>query len=226
MNYRDPELIETLAAEYALGTLQGRARRRFEALRQEREDIDRETGWWENALAGWALRLPPVTPPTRVWQRISRQLDSERAHGRERPGHSWLAVAASVLVVGLVGIFLLRPAELPPEPAVEQVAVIQDEEHAPMWRIQVRDRHLDVRHIAASEPGEDRDYELWLLTDAGPVSLGLLPESGERRLDLPDELSRRMEAGASIAVSVEPAGGSPESTPTGPVIAVAPLVKA
>lgn len=32
MNYRNPERIDRLAAEYALGTLRGPARRRFERL--------------------------------------------------------------------------------------------------------------------------------------------------------------------------------------------------
>ena len=224
MNYRDPQLIETLAGEYALGTLHGAARRRFEALRRERDDVDREATWWEESLSAWALHVPPVAPPKRVWKGIARRIDARRSQPMDsRP---WLGIAASVLFVGLMSLFLLRPDDIPREPVPHQVAVIQDEDHAALWRISVLDEGLDVRHIAADAPGPNQDYELWLLTDDGPVSLGLLPQTGERRLSLPEALLRQVQTGGAVAVSVEPEGGSPEPVPTGPVIAVAPLVAA
>lgn len=228
MNYRDPELIEQLAAEYVLGTLQGQARQRFEALRREREDIDREASFWEESLSAWALRIQAVKPPARVWKAIQRRIGTGRTPGAERPATSrpWLALAASILLVGLIGVFMLRPSEIPPEPAAERLAVIQDEENTPLWRVALVGDSLDVRHIGAEEAGADRDYELWLLTEEGPISLGLLPDSGERRLPLAEELRQRVREGDSIAVSIEPQGGSPKPVPTGPVIAVAPLVAA
>lgn len=226
MNYRDPELIESLAAEYALGSLRGAARRRFEALRREREDIDRETAWWEEALAGWAMLLSPVTPPRRVWARVAARIDNQETGHRPARIAPWLAVAASIVLVGVLTVFTLRPAGPPTEPAAERLAVIQNEDNAALWRVRLVGEQLQVRHIAADDPGADRDYELWLLTDQGPISLGLLPESGDRTLDLPADLRQRVRGGGSIAVSVEPEGGSPEPAPTGPVIAVAPLVTA
>jgi len=229
MKYRDPQLIEQLAAEYALGTLRGAARRRFEALRREREDIDREASYWEEALSAWALGIRPVTPPERVWKGIQQRIGSDKAApvvARPSMARPWMAVAASVLLVGFIGLFMLRPVDIPPEPTAEQIAVIQGEDNEPLWRVALVGDRLEVRHIGAEDPGEDQDYELWLLTDAGPVSLGLLPDRGERRLPLEDALLRQMQPGGAIAVSVEPQGGSPEPTPTGPVIAVAPLVAA
>lgn len=226
MNYQHPELIEALAAEYALGSLRGAARRRFEALRREHETIDREAAWWEEALAGWALRIPPVDPPRRVWRQIAARVRSEREPRRSTSTAPWLAVAASILLVGVLTVFMLRPAAPPTEPAIDRLAVIQSEDNAPLWRVQLVGDRLQVRHIAADDPGAERDYELWLLTDEGPISLGLLPETGARELSLPEALHQRIQRGGSIAVSVEPDGGSPEAGPTGPVIAVAPLVTA
>jgi anti-sigma-K factor RskA len=226
MNYQQPELIEALAAEYALGSLRGAARRRFEALRREHEAIDREAAWWEEALAGWALRIPPVDPPRRVWRQIAARVRNERKPLRSTPTAPWLAVAASILLVGVLTVFMLRPAAPPTEATIDRLAVIQSEDNAPLWQVQLVGDRLQVRHIAADDPGAERDYELWLLTDEGPVSLGLLPETGTRELSVPESLRERVQGGGSIAVSVEPDGGSPEAGPTGPVIAVAPLVTA
>ncbi|HEU0202135.1 MAG TPA: anti-sigma factor [Burkholderiaceae bacterium] len=70
MNYRRPELLDKLAAEYALGTLRGGARRRFERLLRESPAARMATGTWENQLGKLAQVVPPVEPPARVWSAI------------------------------------------------------------------------------------------------------------------------------------------------------------
>ena len=53
MRYEDPELRERLAAEYVLGTLPSRSRRRFERLMTEDPALAR-------VVAVWADRLAPI----------------------------------------------------------------------------------------------------------------------------------------------------------------------
>src|SRR5215813_8278244 len=74
MNYRNPELRERLAAEYALGTLRGRARRRFERLLADDADLRRLVEGWELRLNTLAETALAVTPPARLWQRIEQRL--------------------------------------------------------------------------------------------------------------------------------------------------------
>ena len=50
MNYADPELRDRLAAGYALGTLRGRARKRFERLLAEDSRLAELTEDWELRL--------------------------------------------------------------------------------------------------------------------------------------------------------------------------------
>ena len=54
-------------------------------------------------------------------------------------------------------------------------------------------------------------------------SLGLIEGGHEVRINLPPELAARVATDATLAVSLEPPGGSPTGAPTGPVIATGKL---
>jgi anti-sigma-K factor RskA len=72
-----------------------------------------------------------------------------------------------------------------------------------------------------------KTHELWALPEGGaPVSLGVLPHTGERRVILTAAQRAALSNSKQIAVSLEPDGGSPTGAPTGPVLLVAPLAKA
>ncbi len=94
MKSANRELVDRLAAEYVLGTLRGRARRRF-----ERWLVSPQVGAlvkaWEDRLAGLEPRLDSVAPPATVWRGIENRLELRKL-GR-RPAMRWLAVAASLL---------------------------------------------------------------------------------------------------------------------------------
>ena len=52
-----------------------------------------------------------------------------------------------------------------------------------------------------------------------PRSLGTMAGGKRMHMSVEQALAQLLRAGATIAVSVEPAGGSPTGQPTGPVIA-------
>jgi anti-sigma-K factor RskA len=65
-----------------------------------------------------------------------------------------------------------------------------------------------------------RSTQLWLIP-AGkpPISVGVFSPGGTTVLPLSTELLAQLGPTASLAVSLEPSGGSPTGQPTGPVFA-------
>jgi anti-sigma-K factor RskA len=67
----------------------------------------------------------------------------------------------------------------------------------------------------APPPGPDRAYQLWVVDDSRPISVGLLP-AGQAQAT---ELIQGVRGRAAFAVSLEPAGGSPQPSTT-PLVAI------
>lgn len=223
-----PELIDRLAAEYVLGTLRGRARDRFERWVAERADVRRVVHAWEDRLVGLVSGMPEVAPSARVWRRIELRLGIRASRGEEssRLRSRWLAIAAGIASLGIV----LLVAMLARGPQVEwHESAVLASEGAPTtaWRVDVSTSGTALR-MRAERPlprAAGTDYELWALPQGGgaPVSLGLLPGAGEREVRLTERQRTALAAAAQLAVSREPAGGSPTGLPTGDVVIVAPL---
>ena len=76
---RNPELAERLAAAHALGTLRGRARRRFEALARHDPRLRAMALIWQERMAAMTELQPPERPSPNVWKRIELELGRERA---------------------------------------------------------------------------------------------------------------------------------------------------
>ena len=84
---------------------------------------------------------------------------------------------------------------------------------------------LQLRRVAGG-PSDDRAQEVWLVLDetTPPISLGLLGDEPLTTLTPPPDVSDRFGAGAAIAISDEPPGGSPTGQPTGAILALGRLV--
>jgi len=79
---------------------------------------------------------------------------------------------------------------------------------------------LKVTPVAARQ-AEQKSLELWLINGSNPaISLGVLPQSGEGEIAVPSAFRSRISTGSVLAVSVEPLGGSPTGSATGPIIAL------
>jgi len=224
MKSANRELLDRLAAEYVLGTLRSRARRRFERWLMSPQ-VGALVKAWEERLAGLEPKLAPVTPPDAVWHGIEEKLDLRKM--QRRPAVRWLAIAASVAFFVVAGILLTHqpPADVP-QLTRTQESLLQADAKTIYWRIEVlgnnQELELHVENVYDLPAG--KAHELWALPEGGaPVSLGLLPQAGEQRRALTPAQQAALAGAKQIAVSLEPAGGSPTGAPTGPVLLVAPL---
>lgn len=242
MKLSDPDLREMLAAEYVLGTLTGGARRRFAREMTADPELAGIAGQWESRFNGLADGVDPVMPGPWVWQRIERRLGFTAQPGGDAQPVRWgagfwrgatgfAAAAAAVLAVALfVQDPVVRevPVEVPVEVRVPQpvevdrmAAVLTGEQARSAWMVSGPEtgERLTVRVLNPEPLPAEKAYELWLLPEGeNPISLGLLPTSGETTIQPPPELRELIGPGSALAVSLEPAGGSPTGLPTGPVL--------
>ena len=160
------------------------------------------------------------TPPSPgVWRRLESTLGLARYRSPwfRRAGfwRGW-AVAATAVLVLVVGLRLVER-----EPMVVQIAQLSGKAASVSASLSRDGRTLVLHADRPVVAGPAQSYELWLLTPEGSViSLAVLG-SLDSRIELPER--HRGSLRGQLAVSVEPAGGSPTGKPTGPVILVGPI---
>lgn len=228
MKYQNRELLEQLAAEYALGTLRGAARQRFERLLPQNPDALAAVRRWEDRLVGLTATITTVEPRAAVWHSIKLRL----GHGKLEPARTFgwrhrsrLALAAAIAVLA-VGIALRLIIDTAPSRVIATIGTAQQSQ---WWRIAVSENseQLQVTAFDAIAADATHAYELWALPDSGaaPVSLGLMPQSGVRQLFLNPRQRAALQQAGKLAVSLEPPGGSPTGAPTGQVLFVTEVIK-
>jgi anti-sigma-K factor RskA len=228
-------LANALAAEYVLGTLRGRARERFAAIARADAEVGAIVRRWESGLTPLAERIAPVAAPARVWKAIEARIG---AAPRPEPG-VWSSVGfwrsfgllAGGMASVLVAAFLWVSTGTRGEPMF--VAVLTEVAPAATPRMVVSMHSpgmLRVRMVKPWKSMEGKSLELWVLPKEGaPRSLGLIANAmGDTMMPI-DPADPRVRDANALAISLEPAGGSPTSQPTGPVLCkgmVAPVRRA
>jgi anti-sigma-K factor RskA len=215
-----PEVIDSLAAEYVLGTLRGQARRRFEKWRADTPLVAERCQFWEDNLMRLAKGLRPVRPPPHVWQGIRARLNLAR-RDQKRPGRPWAIAATLLLVVGLSALLYWRSIE---PGKMTAIATIATPAGAELWEVDVYRGSLVMHTEQVPAHAADRDFELWALPAGGkPVSLGVMPAAGTAQRKLTEAQRLALASSAQLAITVEQLGGSPNGQPTTTPIYVAPL---
>lgn len=77
---QNPELLDRLAAAYALGTLRGGARRRFEQQAREHAQVRAAALLWQGRWSAFSEVQAPVQPDAAVWVRIDNLLQAEKTN--------------------------------------------------------------------------------------------------------------------------------------------------
>ncbi len=240
MRLANENLRDKLAAGYVLGTMSARARRRFEIYLRGNPPLRRSVARWEERLCPLAEALPPVEPPSRVWAGIVKRL----RHGpAPRPGFwnnlsFWrmASFASVVLVVALAVVGTFRheaPVQTAKVDAGRMVVVMNDvatnkPAMTASWDMgQPGDRMMRIRVMGHAEMGPNTSWEMWILPDGDgkPISLGLITTHETQLMKIPAAMAAKLDAAHGLAMSVEPAGGSPTGLPTGPVLCVGNSIK-
>ena len=220
---------DLMAAELALGLLDGDER--AVALRRMLAEpgFAREVEAWRVHFAQLFDLWPGVEAPEDLVERIDSSLGGPGAV-RRASRFPWpiLAIASSALAACLLVVVAIRPA---PQPApvvftqapVERtgpvlVAALVDDDKTQIAAIFDPAKGA-MRVASAPATPANRVAELWVIgADGVPHSLGVIARRANAMTV--DPVNRaRLAAGAVLAISVEPLGGSPTGLPTGPVVA-------
>lgn len=229
-----------LAAEYALGVLTGDELVRAQALLRGDPAFRASVERWAGRLAPLLDAVEPVAPPASAWPAIERELDRTEANGSvislTRRLHRWRGIAAGMtaLAASLAVFVAVRPSQQPPvvaalSPSPPMVAMLNDRQQSAKvvasWDPSTRQL---VLAIAADMPvSTHHSHELWVIpADGKPRSLGTMPSSKRMHMHLAQSLAALLKEGSTVAISLEPEGGSPTGAPTGPVVAAGQLRQA
>ncbi|MGH6990825.1 MAG: anti-sigma factor [Stellaceae bacterium] len=228
MKYDDPKLRELLAGRYVLGTMQRRARARFDRLIAAEPSFCTEVRQWAEIFSPIDEAEVPEAPPQQVWEAIEGRLGPITATAPARPRRPWfdslrlwqattaLAIGVAILLAVLLGTRLspeLSPAARP------MVAILSGSDGIPAWLVQAgaAPGRVTVSALAPQPLSPGHSFELWAIAGHGaPRPLGIVPPQPRHPLVL--AASAVPARGGVLAISLEPKGGSPTGKPTGPVL--------
>lgn len=202
---------DALAAEYALGTLRGNARLRFQKRLLHDRSLAERVARWETMFSTLDSHLAPIQPPEKVWKKILLDLPAQTSPHRTRPYLGWM-VAASLAAIALLSWYVVREPELSP------LVVLNDAQQQGQWVVSAdsQRQRLSISPLRPAALADNKSLQLWLIpAGKAPVSLGLVNSQTPTQVTL-NHLT--IAADAVIAISLEPQGGSPTGQPTGPVL--------
>lgn len=232
---------ELLAAELAFGLLDAPERAAAERRLMVDPGFAAAHRRWQDRAAGLFVDAD-VDPPAGLWDAILTRLPANDAGsaglgeaGRVRRWQAASAAAAALALVSTAAL-LTRPASRPappPRPAPTPAPTARPAPLIAMLASPERPAALAVGYDPASRrltvlPSRlslgERAAELWVIPTGGtPHALGVVAAGGQSMRTASPALAALLVPGATLAVSVEPVGGSPTGQPTGPVILTGPL---
>lgn len=219
-----------LAAEFAIGVLtdelRAEAAKRYDQEISFRQEVDQ----WAERISPMLEDVPQIAPPAHVWKNIETALSSDNSRSTNwltslfdnKPYGAFSAIlAVLVLVVGIGYLPQMLSPNLP------YLTATLSGENTPTAMIASYDRQTGMLVVTTKmQAASGHDHELWVITekDAAPISMGIVSPVGTTEMNMPENIKGLLQEGVTLAISVEPDGGSPTGLPTGPVIAIGTLV--
>lgn len=247
MNYLLPERLDRLAREYALGTLTGRARRRFESVQRQAPAAARAVTAWQERFSVLAASVPVMQPRKAVWSGLEQRLFNSSVS--PKPAASkllqwlWGLLSMRTLSSALAGVLLcvmvlrtqpsLMGLEAPSEalPA-SYVGLLLDTNGKPTILANSR-RHgrlLTVKVLQPMSLPSGKVAQLWAIPNNGnPFPVTVLPALPAPKASvtvvLPDTSEKLFSNVGRLAISVEAAPANSGDKPAGEFLVSGHCVK-
>ncbi len=222
--YQNPEVFEQLAIEYAVGSMQGRARKRFEVLMETHFYLKATVEAYENKFANLVELLPDAKAPDSVWQGIESHI--KQSTPQEEKTTWWkanffkqgFAMAAMALIVTAVMLYNPMTNHNP----VSYSAMLESDTNGPMafTKIEKSDMMLKIDIMKDVQIADNMELTLWCQPKKGgmPMKMGTVSKKGKTEIKISKEEWQNMEHIGFLAVSVEPKGQKTAKKPTGKII--------
>jgi anti-sigma-K factor RskA len=223
---------DLLAAEYVLGVLSADERQIVTRRIDAETDFARLVDGWEVHLSPLAAAYPEIEPPASVKTAVDRRLfESTAATAVPQRAGLWSSLAfwrgLAAAAVAALAIYVAVPYLNPPvvQPQTRLVASLAADGSDVKYLAVYDAAHHEVglSHVSG-ERAAGKDFELWMIEGKNaPVSMGVIPAGATAHIVVSPAAQQKLAQGAVLAVSLEPAGGSPTGQPTGPVVAAGDL---
>ncbi len=203
-----PELIDKLAAGYALGTLRAGARRRFERIAREHVTVRAAAILWQERLAAMTELESEVAPSPNLWKRIENLLAAERQAVKNAAS---VAQRQSLLDKIRASLMLWRGAAL--AGALGAAAAVTVGLNATQHRdAELRVQRAEVTQLAAQLKAAPEIQYVSVLADNKAAATVLVTfDPKHQRLTLKRVSDFRENADRSLQLWALPKGGKPQS---------------
>jgi anti-sigma-K factor RskA len=226
---------DLLAAEHALGVLHGAELTRARELVLASPEFAEAVDAWRHTLAPIADEVSELPPRPGVWVAIEHALagaagEPEKLVQLRRKLRIWKGVSFASVAAAVIALwFAVLPPNrtgVPPanEPAVLVASLSSEQTGTAVSAAYSPASRTVLVSPAMLQGAGGHQHELWIIPPGGePVPVGLVTPGEAQRLPVAAAIAPHFRGRSTLAISVEPIGGSPTGKPTGPVIATGEL---
>jgi len=213
------EELRVLAGEYVLGVLDAHEADEVAAALAVNAELRRAVVFWERWLHPLSSLAISADPPSGTWQAIEARIRTKTAKPVAKSFWTSLALWRwSTAGFAAAAAALALWIAVTPVPGPSLVAILHPpQQDQASWIATAGRSGLVLRAVTAATPPSDRAFELWAIAPGAtqPRSLGVISPNGELKLS---RLPADLRDGATLAISIEPIGGSPTQLLSGPVV--------
>ena len=224
--YQNPDIFEYLAMSYTLGTLQGKARLRFETLMSKHRYLRAVTDAYQQQFAPLVTLLPEQQPPARVWNAISKELNLGKAAS---PQKSWLTglwhylpvAAFASIAASAVTVLMLNTGNQPNAYMASMKSPVQ---HDKMMVAMVYHETMEIAFDmpAGALPADSGMMPtFWCIPKnkaMPPMRMGTLTAGGAMRMPIDKKAWKDLADIDAFAISLEPMDQPARDIPQGKII--------